>query len=628
MNAKELLDELNELDEHSRIEAKRASELGSSVLETICAFSNEPGLGGGWILLGVTPEEGTFWPQYKAVGVDSLDKLTADLASKCASEFNQVIRVQITPETLQEKKVLVIFVPELPPGQKPLYFTKRGLPNGAFRRIGSTDQRCNDDDLLVFYQGRGGETYDSTVVPSATLDHLDPEAISTYREMRSESNPDAEELQWNNDDLLEAFGCAVRVNGELKPTASGILLFGTSQALRRFFPMTRIDYIRVPGREWIRDPDRRFETVEIRAPLIPAIRRARNTIIDDLPKAFSLPPGKMRRKDIPLVPDRVVREAIVNAVMHRSYRSNSPIQIIRYSNRLEIRNPGYSLKSEDRLGDPGSENRNPHIAAVLHETNLAETKGSGIRVMRKLMQEAALTPPTFESDRSGNQFVVTMLFHHFLSPSDLEWLKRFADSKLTDEEARAVIFVREVGAINNRAYREINEADTLNASQHLRRLCRHDILKMKGKGTAAYYVLADGHVKRKGDHKSDRLDSKSGRLEAKSDRLEAESGRLEGESDRLETHRDELIRELNLSLQARLGQLQRRTPKEVLRRLIRDICDERPMMISELAILADRGRSYLMEEYVTPMVREGLLEMTFPETPSHPVQRYRAIKSK
>lgn len=54
---------------------------------------------------------------------------------------------------------------------------------------------------------------------------------------------------------------------------------------------------------------------------------------------------------------------------------HSPIQIIRYSNRIEILNPGYSLKDMDSLGTPGSRLRNPAIAAVLHELNWAETKG-------------------------------------------------------------------------------------------------------------------------------------------------------------------------------------------------------------------------------------------------------------
>ena len=50
-SAKELFDELNAVDESSRIEAKRASELGKSIMQTVIAFANEPGLDGGYLLL-------------------------------------------------------------------------------------------------------------------------------------------------------------------------------------------------------------------------------------------------------------------------------------------------------------------------------------------------------------------------------------------------------------------------------------------------------------------------------------------------------------------------------------------------------------------------------------------------
>ena len=50
----QLLEQLRQLDEQPRIEAKRASEIGKSVMQTICAFANEPGLGGGYLLLGVS----------------------------------------------------------------------------------------------------------------------------------------------------------------------------------------------------------------------------------------------------------------------------------------------------------------------------------------------------------------------------------------------------------------------------------------------------------------------------------------------------------------------------------------------------------------------------------------------
>jgi ATP-dependent DNA helicase RecG len=188
-----------------------------------------------------------------------------------------------------------------------------------------------------------------------------------------------------------------------QPTVAGLMLFGKPVALRRCFPMMRVDYIRVPGRDWVPQPDRRFDTVDLRDPLLPLIRRALAAVLDDLPKTFALHEGDLQRQDIPAIPLRVIREAIVNALMHRNYRSHSPVQIIRYANRLEIRNAGFSLKSQDQLGEPGSALRNPKIASALYDTRLAETKGSGIRVMRESMAQAGLTPPLFESDRGAQQ---------------------------------------------------------------------------------------------------------------------------------------------------------------------------------------------------------------------------------
>ena len=86
-----LITELNEGDETEHLEAKSISsgDVGTSVFETICALSNEPGLEGGSILLGVEREQLSLFPQYVAVGVgDDPDKVSADIASGCASRFN------------------------------------------------------------------------------------------------------------------------------------------------------------------------------------------------------------------------------------------------------------------------------------------------------------------------------------------------------------------------------------------------------------------------------------------------------------------------------------------------------------------------------------------------------------
>jgi len=149
--ATELLDYLNQSDECNFIEAKKASKIDRTLMESICAFANEPGIEGGHLLLGVVKEENTLFPFYEVVGVENSDKLQLDLSTQCASIFNQPIRPEITVESIAGKTVIHIFIQELQASQKPLYFKNEGLPKGAFRRIGSSDQRCTDDDLFIFY---------------------------------------------------------------------------------------------------------------------------------------------------------------------------------------------------------------------------------------------------------------------------------------------------------------------------------------------------------------------------------------------------------------------------------------------------------------------------------------------
>lgn len=432
----DLVRELNEYGEHERIEAKTGSDVGRSVLETICAFANEPGLDGGSILLGVSRSlmEDLFdAPAYEPTGIANAEKVADDLATQCASMFNRVLRPRITPVTIGGRTVLHVRVHEAAPGEKPVFFIKQGLPAGAFRRIGATDQACTDDDLQILYDARRRSPYDAEVPGGARWSDIDLDVVAEYRTMRREISPSAEELQYGDEDLLRALNCARDEEGELRPTVAGILLFGTPLALRRTFGMMRLDYIRVPGNEWVPDPDNRYAAVDIRGPLFRAVRRAEAAVVDDLPKAFSLPEGSLQRRDVSSLPRKVLREALVNAVMHRDYRVHRSIQIIRYSNRIEIQNPGYSLKAPEHLGEPGSEARNPTVAAVFHETNLAETKGTGIRAMRRLMQQAELVPPTFESDRPRNVFTARLLLHHFLGEDDLAWLEGLGAAGLSSE---------------------------------------------------------------------------------------------------------------------------------------------------------------------------------------------------
>jgi ATP-dependent DNA helicase RecG len=559
--------------------------------------------------------------------------------------MNRPVRPEIWTELVDGKALVCVYVPEAQPGDKPVFIQNRGLPRGAYRRIGSTDQRCNEDDLLVFAQNRQHQSYDQTLVPDARLEDLDPDAMALYRKERERAYSAAEELGWPDEELLQALGAVEIVDGIAVPTVAGVLLFGTKIALRRLFPMMRIDYIRVPGTVWVSDPEHRFDTVEIRDPLMRAALRAQAAILDDLPKAFSLPEGQIHRQDQPLIPDRVIREAVVNAIMHRNYRVHGPIQIIRYSNRLEIRNPGYSLKAEDRLGEPGSHTRNPRVAGVLHDLRLAETKGSGIRVMRQMMNRASLDPPAFESDRERDSFTATFFFHHFLSETDLEWLGRFKDLNLTSEEARALVIVREAGRITNAVYRDLNDVDTLTASLHLRRLRDAGLLRQHDHGAATFYtpigrMLADAAQLALGmdaaspvftgafEEESGKLDAKPVKLEGKPGKLGSQPGKLGSQPGKLGPQSGKLdpgILEPDLpdELVDAVAAAKRRAPQPEMRDLVVRLCAWRPLSAEEISGILDRARSYVTDAYITPLVREGRLTPTV-KHPTDPRQKYRA----
>ena len=598
---KDLMERLNATDECTNIEAKRGGAIHRSVMETVCAYANEPNLGGGYILLGVERDESSFFPEYIVTGITDSDKLQLDFSTQCASMFNLSVRPDIEVEKLDNGKLAMkVFIHELPVAQKPLYFKNDGLPQGAFRRISSSDQRCTDDDLYIFYNRE--DTLDSSIIKDTSLNDISEEAVNLYRKLREKVNPLAEELNYDDNELLQSLGCIKQENGIWLLTYTGLLVFGKRSALRRLLPMVRVDYIRVTGNEWVQDPENRFTTIDMRGSLIELVQRLYNSIADDLPKGFLLQDNEIQAESIGL-PSKVLREAIVNAFIHRTYRVNQPIQIIRYGNRIEIKNPGFSLKPEEQLGEPGSRNRNPFIAAIFHETNLAETKGTGIRTMRKLMEQANMVPPTFESDHSANLFTTRLLLHHFLSEEDFIWLKKFQDYGLNDPQKRALIFVRETGAVDNEAYRQINGCDILKASGELRQMRDLGILSQKGKGRATYYIPDNAFTsveKAKPDH----LTGKPDHLTGKPDHLN---------TDGLPKYLIEII-----------GNLGKKASNEAMNNAILQLCSWKELNIKQLANLMNRNEKYLLG-LIAPLRESGKLAYSFPDMPNHPEQAYKTV---
>ena len=663
--AKELFDELNSWDENRRIEAKSASAVGKSMMETVCAFANEPGLRGGYLLLGAKrigmTEDGK--PVYEPENIENTDKIQSDFVAMCNSMFNVRIRPIINVEEYLGKTVIVVKIEELPESQKPAYFAKRGLPEGAFRRIGPSDEKCSEEDMYLFYQS--ADTYDSCIVDDADLDDIDENALNFYRKLRKEVNPDAEELTLNDVDLLRALG-AIKKNkqGGYDLTYTGLLVFGKQMSLRRLVPSFRVDYIRISGNQWLADGDNRFEqTIDMRGPLILMVNKACSAVMDDLPKGFELKKDSMQASTPAILPNKVLREAIVNSYIHRSNRVNQPIQIIRYSNRIEIHNPGYSLKPQDDWGEPGSMLRNPRISEIFHDTNLAETKGTGIGAMRRLMKEAGLMPPTFESNHEANKFTARLLLHHFLSKENMEWLAQYAEFGLVNEQKLALVFVREVGAIDNATYRQLDSSIThARARLEIHKLCDLGFIEKKGQGRNTYYIRTSKVVSLgerlpsqderllpqhstlgerlppQGERLLPQHSTLGERLPPQDERLLPQHGtlgeRYQGEDERYQGKlgtfeeecmlkpREELVRELSKELQERVNNIGSRASRETVCQLLIDLCAFKPYNYEELASILQRSPKALKDKYLKPLRLANKLFYWIPEMINHPLQKY------
>lgn len=107
------------------------------------------------------------------------------------------------------------------------------------------------------------------------------------------------------------------------------------------------------------------------------------------------------RTDYPIT---AIREAVINALVHRDYSIHTegmPIQILMFDNRIEIHNPGglYGRLRIDQLGKVQPDTRNPVLASELETLGITENRYSGILTIRKEMERYNLKTPEFLDER-------------------------------------------------------------------------------------------------------------------------------------------------------------------------------------------------------------------------------------
>ncbi|MBN9313505.1 MAG: hypothetical protein J0I53_10700 [Chryseobacterium sp.] len=285
-----------------------------------------------------------------------------------------------------------------------------------------------------------------------------------------------------------------------------------------------------------------------------------------------------------------------------------------------------SLKAIDSIGEPGSFARNPHIASIFHDTNLAETKGTGIKSMKKLLLKSQMLPPTFESSHAANSFTLRLLLHHLINETDHSWLMKFDEFQLNDEQKTALIFLREVGALDNLAYRQSTGVNLFQSSTDLRKMVTCNLLQQKGNSKKnTYYVPGKIFLESLELHQRERLSGESDLLSGNFHGLFGESDSLLVESDSLLVEFDSLLLEFPEALQQKIRGLGSRSKPEIMEEVILEICNIKAFNLDELSKILKRRPHHIREKFLNVLMKKEKIGYSIPEVINHPKQAYKTI---
>ena len=400
----ELAEMINQLRtvgaESSSIEAKTG--VGRAVLETLSAFSNH---GGGILIVGVSENDGF------TVVQDFNPKAARDALTSFCDQLSPPARPEISIVPFESGQVLVAEISEMEPQDKPCYVTERGLYKGSYIRTGDSERRLTPYEVDRIVENKGQPSWDREPVPDASLEDLDVATLSHYTEKQQAAREKT---------FADGMPTALRrlqVLRDNNPTLASLLTMGDYP--QQFYPRLAVTFALYPGtgKGDVTEGFRLLDSARITGP-IPEMVEEGVRLVEKNMRTAGLIEGVFR-KDAPDYPPVAIREALVNALMHRDYSPTAlgtPVQIDMYVDRLQISNPGglFGGVTAENLGQPGvSTSRNQLLSTFLEDLSfssggtVAENRGTGIAVMRSATASALMPPPQFSNTLT--HFTVT--FH-------------------------------------------------------------------------------------------------------------------------------------------------------------------------------------------------------------------------
>lgn len=480
--------------EDASIEAKTAANtLPTSVLETLSAFTNSPG--GGTLILGVDESA-----NFAVTGVSDVAKLQHDLASQARDAMTPPLQPAIHMHSVDGANVIIADVPELPRSQKPCYITTKGIQKGSYIRVADGDRRLTTEEVSQLIAERGQPGFDHELVEDATVEDLDPVAVQNLIARLRDRSP---RIFGSEEDLttLKMLNVLKKDKaGGLHPTLGGLLSLGRYP--QQFFPQLCLTFVHYPTRSGEPAGSTRFlDNVRIDGPIPTIATEALAVIQRNMSRRAMV--DASGRQDVWEYPPEALREAIVNALVHRDLSPGTrgtQVQVGMFPNQLRILNPGGLFGAVDisRLGEEGvSSSRNALLLKLLEDVyvpgstrTVCENRGSGIRTMRAEFSQAGMRPPEFTDQITS--FRVTMPNHTLFDEDTVRWLGLIGPEGLKDTQRTALAVLRAGQVMDNARYRAVTGlSDSRAATAELQDLVARELVEQTGTRGGARYSLSE-----------------------------------------------------------------------------------------------------------------------------------------
>ena len=387
--------------EGKTLEFKRDLSSPKPLLKTLVAFANSAG---GKLVIGIADDR-------KVVGVENPLDEEERLCNLIADAISPRLVPNIELTTVENKTLLIAEV--YPSGLRPHYLKAEGAETGVYVRLGSTNRQADRELIAELRRSAEGTAFDEMPMPELSVDDLDLTSAAKF----FKANKVLDERALLTLKLL-------RTNqGKLVPTKGAVLLFGRDRNFH--FPDSWIQCGRFIGN----DKAAIFDHIDIDEPLPQALESVILFLKKHAMRGADF--SEIRRKDVWSIPLTILREIIINAIIHTDYsQRGAPIRVAFFDDRIEVENPGILLPGmtiED-MKQGISKIRNPVITRVFRELDLVEQWGSGVR--RILKEAEAQGLPVLEILEIGMRLRVVVPLQSLVEVEAQSRLESRLESKL------------------------------------------------------------------------------------------------------------------------------------------------------------------------------------------------------